>query len=269
VAGVTFEHKHLGTRTVRAPIVISNADLKRTVTELVGASHFPPELVARVRGFEMALPLFVVFLGLDVPATALPYGNVNRWVFGGYDFDAEYAMLVRGELPERPFVYIATASHKDPDNPRLAPPGHTNMQVMTLVPAQPGFWGVSRAQVEDGTYQASEGYAFRKAEVIRRVLDQAERAIPDLRRHIVYQEASTPLTHTRYTRSTDGTSYGIAATPAQFLAGRPGASTPIVGLYLAGASTRSGHGIAGAMLSGVHAADRVLRDGTARRVLRG
>lgn len=269
VTGVTFAHKHLGTRTVRAPVVVSNADLKRTVLELVGAEHFPPDFVTRVRGFEMALPLFVVFLGLDVPVSALPYGNANRWVFGGYDFDREYEMITRGELPERPFVYLATASHKDPENPRLAPPGHTNLQVMTAVPAQPEFWGVTREQAEDGSYESSEGYAFRKAEVVRRMLDQAERVIPDLRRHIVYQEASTPLTHTRYTRSTGGTSYGIAATPAQFLGKRPGASTPIVGLYVAGASMRSGHGIAGAMLSGVYAADRVLGDGTAARVLRG
>ncbi len=269
VTGVTFENKHLGTRTVRAPLVVSNADLKRTVLELVGPEHFPADYVERVRGFEMALPLFVVFLGLDVPASALPWGNANRWIFGSCDFDHEYAMITRGEMPERPFVYIATASAKDPENPRLAPPGHTNMQVMTIVPATPTFWGITRAQAEDGTYEASEGYAYRKARVVDLVLDQAERAFPDLRRHIVYQEAATPLTHTRYTRSTGGTSYGIAATPAQFLRNRPGATTPIAGLLLAGASTRSGHGIAGAMLSGVYAADRGLRDGTATRVLHG
>jgi all-trans-retinol 13,14-reductase len=267
VTGVTFENKHLGTRTVHAPLIVSNADLKRTVLELVGAEHLPPDYVARVRAFEMALPLFVVFLGLDVPASSLPYGNANRWIFGSYDFDGEYAMITRGEMPERPFIYIATASAKDPENPRLAPPGHTNLQVMTIVPPQPEFWGVTRAQAEDGTYEASEGYAYRKGLLVERVLGQAERAIPNLRRHIVYQEASTPLTQTRYTRSTGGTSYGIAATPAQFLQNRPGASTPIAGLFLAGASTRSGHGIAGAMLSGVYAADRVLRDGTARRLL--
>jgi phytoene dehydrogenase-like protein len=140
---------------------------------------------------------------------------------------------------------------------------------MTVVPADPAFWGVTAAEVENGTYEASEAYALRKAEVIRRVLDQAQRAIPGLRAHVVHQEAATPLTHTRYTRSTGGTSYGIAAIPAQFLQKRPGATTSIAGLYLAGASTRSGHGIAGAMLSGVHAADRVLGDGTAARVLRG
>jgi phytoene dehydrogenase-like protein len=267
VTGVTLESRHQGTVRVSAPVVVSDADLKRTVLELVGAEHFPPALVERVRGFEMALPLFVVYLGLDVPPAWLPYGNANRWLFGSYGFDDEYAQLARGELPERPFLYIATASLKDPENRRIAPPGHTNLQVMTTVPASPRFWGVTEASVRDGTYVASEGYRFVKDEVTRRVLAQAERVIPGLAEHIVYREAATPLTHTRFTGSTDGTSYGIAATPAQFLRRRPGASTPIAGLCLAGASTRSGHGIIGAMQSGVLAADRVLGEGTAARVL--
>jgi phytoene dehydrogenase-like protein len=258
VTGVTLDSRHHGTVRVTAPVVVSDADLKRTVLELVGAEHFPPAFVARVRGFEMALPLFVVYLGLDVPPSWLPYGNVNRWHFGSYDFDAEYAALVRGELPERPFLYIATASHKDPENRRIAPPGQTNLQVMTIVPATARFWGVSEAALRDGTYVASEGYRFVKEEVTRRVLVQAERVIPGLAQHIVYREAATPLTHTRFTGSTGGTSYGIAATPAQFLAGRPGAATAVAGLYLAGASTRTGHGIIGAVQSGVAAAERVL-----------
>ena len=56
VTGVTFENKHLGTTRVAAPVVISNADLKRTVLELVGAEHFPAAWTQRVAGFEMALP---------------------------------------------------------------------------------------------------------------------------------------------------------------------------------------------------------------------
>jgi phytoene dehydrogenase-like protein len=188
-------------------------------------------------------------------------------VFGGYDFDADYARIRAGSLPERPFVYIATASQKDPGNRRLAPPGHTNVQLMTVVPPDPAFWGVDAEQIRTGTYEASEGYRFVKEQVTARVLAEAERAIPGLARHVVFREAATPLTHTRYTGSTGGTSYGISASVAQFLEGRPRAATPIAGLFLAGASTRAGHGIVGAMTSGVLAADAILRDGTARRVL--
>jgi phytoene dehydrogenase-like protein len=68
---------------------------------------------------------------------------------------------------------------------------------------------------------------------------------------------ATPLTHTRFTGSSDGTSYGIALTPAQSLWRRPTAGTGIDGLHLCGASTVTGHGIAGTMISGVLAAARV------------
>ncbi len=267
--GVVFNNKHLGELTVRASQVVSNADLKRTVFELVGAEHFPEEYARATDGYEMALPLFIVYLGLDIPASELPYGNANRWLFDDYDYDAAYARMNRGEMPDDPFIYIATASHKDPDNPELAPEGHTNMQVMTGCPADLAFWGATTESLADGSYEASEQYKAAKNRITEACIAQAERVVPGIGEHIVFQEAATPLTHTRYTRSSGGTSYGIAATPAQFLQKRPPAKTPVAGLYLAGASTRAGHGIAGSMLSGVYAADAVLGDGTARRILRG
>ena len=77
---------------------------------------------------------------------------------------------------------------------------------------------------------------------------------------IVFRETASPVTHTRFTRATDGTGYGLAATPEQFMKGRPGYRGPVPGLYLAGANTRSGHGIVGAMASGKECAVRILRD---------
>jgi phytoene dehydrogenase-like protein len=59
VAGVTL---HKDGRRIDAPIVISNADLKRTVTELVGTDHFSQGTVEHVNAYRMALPLFVVYL---------------------------------------------------------------------------------------------------------------------------------------------------------------------------------------------------------------
>ncbi|MFQ5479234.1 MAG: phytoene desaturase family protein [Candidatus Binatia bacterium] len=268
VTGVTFVNKHLGKKTVRAPLVVSNADLKRTVLELVGAEYFPAGFAKRVQEFEMAMPLFVVYLGLDIPATELPYGNVNRWLFSGYDFDGAYQEVSEGRMRDIPFLYVATASLKDPHNRRLAPEGHTNMQIMTVVPPQPSFWGLGQAELADGSYAANKGYETRKNELTDRMIEQAEALIPGLRDHVVFKEAATPITHSRYTGSTGGTSYGIAATPEQFLDRRPGTTTTVKGLYLAGASTRSGHGIAGVMLSGVQAAAAILGDDTAERVLR-
>jgi all-trans-retinol 13,14-reductase len=83
----------------------------------------------------------------------------------------------------------------------------------------------------------------------------------------VHLEVATPLTQSRFTGSTGGTSYGIAATPAQFLRRRPGTKTEIGGLYLCGASTRTGHGIAGVAMSGLMAASQVIGGGLTQEVL--
>lgn len=84
----------------------------------------------------------------------------------------------------------------------------------------------------------------------------------------MFQEVSTALTHSRYTRSTRGTAYGIAPIPSQFLFRRPGHTTEIPGLYLCGASAYTGHGIPGVMWSGVLAAARVAGVGVLRDVMR-
>jgi len=68
---------------------------------------------------------------------------------------------------------------------------------------------------------------------------------------------STPVTDERLMRCTGGTPYGIAVTPEQMLY-RPGPVTAVPGLFLAGASTRSMHGLVGALTGGMAAASAVL-----------
>ena len=94
--------------------------------------------------------------------------------------------------------------------------------------------------------------------MIDQLIDSAEEILGDLRPHILWEEAATPMTQTRYTLSTDGSSYGIELATDQFGPLRPDFKTAIDGLFLAGASTRRGHGIVGAMNGGVEAASAVL-----------
>jgi phytoene dehydrogenase-like protein len=133
---------------------------------------------------------------------------------------------------------------------------------MSLAPASHQFWGVG-AGLERG-----EHYLERKRQMRDRLVRSAERAIPGFADAIVYEESATPITLERYMRSTGGTSYGIAGTPAQMGLGRPGPRTPIDGLFLAGASTRSVHGVTHAMLGGAEAASAILGMPT-ENVLRG
>lgn len=267
--GVTFHNKHLGPKTVRADVIVSNADLKKTVADLVGREHFPEKYARKIEDFEMALPLYVVFLGVDVPFSELPYTNQNVWRFTDVDFDAEYGALCRGEMRDDPWIYIATASAKDPHNDKLAPEGHTNLEVMTVVPNKLSFWGVTQAEIDDGSYADNPAYVARKKQIDEACIAQAAAIIPGLEDHIVYSEGASPMTHSRYVRSTAGSCYGFSATPSQFLGHRPGAKSPIPGLYLCGTNCRAGHGIVGAMISGVQAAGAICGGDLEARVFSG
>lgn len=243
---------------IAAPLVVSNADLKRTVTDLVGAEHLPADLVERVEGFEMSLPLHVLYLIIDRDLAAEGHPNTNLWVFPSDDVERDYAMLEAGEMPEQPMAYLTFASLKDPSNERLCRPGQTNVQVMTLVPSDLSFWGLTEGPAHGERYRRNETYLARKAEIREKLLAVAEVALPGITDAIVYEEAASPVTHERYTWSTGGTSYGIACTPEQFALNRPGYGTPIEGLWLAGASTIGAHGIGGVMGGGVQCATAIL-----------
>jgi phytoene dehydrogenase-like protein len=243
---------------IDAPVVVSNADLKRTLLELVGAEHLAAATVERVRGFRMSLPLFTLYLALDEELAAQGVPNTNYWIWGSYDIDALYERIEGGALPDVPLAYLSFASLKDPTNPHLAPPGFSNLQIMTLVPREYAFWHVGRGPAEGGRYHRDPAYRRVKAELTERLFDAAERVLPGLREHVAWKESASPLTQERFTRSTGGTSYGVEWAVDQQGPLRLGPGTEVEGLYLCGASTPSGHGIANVMRSGLVAAGAVL-----------
>jgi ferredoxin--NADP+ reductase len=125
--------------------------------------------------------------------------------------------------------------------------------VFWLAPEQ----GVSQEAYEQNTYRRDPKYQALKQRIEDGLIDRLEDLFPGTRETIVFRESASPITHSRYTSASEGTGYGLACTPAQFMQNRPGYRGPVEGLYLCGASQRAGHGILGAMLSGRHAAVRV------------
>lgn len=255
--GVAFTNKHLGRRVAKAPAIICNADLKHTLLGLVGPAHLKPATVRRAEQFEMSPAMGVVYLGVEMDLKAMGLKNTNYRIYPGYDYEKGYGEVFDGRFPEHPHLFIGNATMKDPDNPAIAPPGIYNLQLMSAVPSSPESWGLTEAEVRDGSYRDNPAYLAKKAWYAKQLIEMAERVIPGMSKHIVYQEVSTPFSVTRFIGSEGGTSYGLAFTPEYFLHNRPGTRTEIKGLYLCGASTRTGHGIFGAMTGGVEAAAAV------------
>ncbi len=286
--GVRLGGPHHTGAEVRAPVTVSGADLKRTLLELVEPTALPSGVAERVRAYEMAAALFIVFLGVKGDLRQRGLSNTNYWSFDGYDVEAFYADGASGKLdangaPRIGGSYITSASLKDPGTAHHAPPGHGTVEIMAVVPSDSSLWGIDAGpgqigerangassgpvgreprglSIEGWRYRKSAAYLDRKQKLEDALIARYDRLFPGAAADIVYRESATPVTHARFTRASAGTGYGLACTPAQFMEGRPGYRGPIPGLYLCGASTRAGHGIAGAMMSGVAVAKRVTRD---------
>jgi all-trans-retinol 13,14-reductase len=240
-----------------APVVISDADIKRTHLELIGQEHLRRRTLTRFERMRMALPLFCVYLGLDIDLSErMP--NSNYYLFEDWDVEASYGDCYDGRFPAKPPVYLTAASVKDPHTRAIAPPGCSSVQLMTIAPSQRSFWRVSDGPLVGRRYGRERDYRAVKHDLAERLVELSQRLIPGIREHIVWREAATPVTHERYTLASAGTSYGLEHSPDQWGLRRPRSRTEIDGLFLAGASTFYAHGVLGVMLGGVACAGAVL-----------
>lgn len=265
VTGVLLD----GGEVFTAPVIVSNADFKRTYLELLEPAAVSPIKRALVARSSMAWPLFNTYFGLDIDLSKTmtssqiwrfradadfgPMQEAISWKKANGDREV-WLQAVRDNIGA--MIHIAT--NKDSATP-LAPQGHSIVEVMTYLPADHELWGISDdGPVGGEKYRDNPIYLATKDAVTEILIDLAEEVIPGFREHLVWQEAGTPITQERYTHSTGGGSYGIEMNLRQIGPMRPAPKTEIKGLYLAGASMGWGPGVEGVMLSGVGAAGAVL-----------
>lgn len=241
---------------VRARAVLSNTDLRVTLDQLLPKAALPAAWQGRSEKFEMAAALFMTCLGIKGDMRERGMGHSNYWQFDSYDFEAFYD--TSGPVQARG-AYITSASIKDPQTRHHAPEGISNVEAMTVLSGKPSDWGIS-GKAEDWDYKKDGQYQQIKERIEADMVRRVENLFPGSAENVVFKESATPMSHIRYTRASDGTGYGLAATPEQFFQNRPGYSGPIPGLYFAGASTRAGHGVVGSMMSGQRCARRMLRE---------
>lgn len=241
---------------VRAKTVLSNADIQVTLKQLLDTEDVGDAWQQRSDDFEMAAGIFITCLGVETDMREHGMRNSNYWQFDQYDFDDLYAQT---DMQPRA-AYITCASLKDPDTKHHAPAGVQNIEVMSILPGAPQHWGTEQQAAEQWQYKKTEHYIHLKNTIEANLIDRMDTLFPGSKAKVVFTESATPMSHIRFTRATDGTGYGIAATPEQFMRNRPGYNGPVENLYLCGASTRAGHGVAGALRSGYKAAKRIARD---------
>jgi phytoene dehydrogenase-like protein len=249
IGGVTLED---GTE-IRAKVVLSNADPKRTFLQLTDAKQLPAEFVEAVRGIKMAGPCAKVNMVLSeeprftgTPAGATPQERSLFTLVPSLDFAERcYDIAKFGEIPEELWVDCVVASNADDS---LAPPGkHIMTCFVQYVPfkLREGNWDEKRELLGD--------------RVVRKIAEYA----PNVPPAIVARQVLTPLDLERTYGLTEGNIFHGDLNLEQlfFMRPVPGWSQyrmPLRGLYLCGAGAHPGGGVTGA--PGRNAAMQAIRD---------
>jgi phytoene desaturase len=229
VAGVMVEGQRLS-----APVVISNADIRRTVCEMVGEQYFPPRYIQRIKKMQHSLSIFVVYIATNIDLVALNIAH-ESFCYRDYNHEHNFACTSNGEIT---WLSITAPTLIDPE---LAPAGQHLLMLTTLLP-----------------YQATASWAQAKPDYMDTMLKIAGQQIPCLQDHILFIEGGSPATMMRYTQNFQGAAYGWDVSPGQVGPARIQNQSPVKGLYFAGHWTSPGGGIYGVSVSGVQTAQKVL-----------
>lgn len=213
--------------TLKAPIVISNATLWDTYSNLLQ----PKDLPASYRENSLKTPAVDSFMHLHLGIRAEGLENINGHHVVVHDANQDITTPGNTCMISIPTVWDAS----------LAPPQHHLIHAYTLEPYQ----GWQR----DNNYQQQKQA---KAESLYQAL---EKIIPDLRSRITLDLIGSPLTHAHYLRRYQGT-YGPAIAAGESLF--PSYQTPISGLYRVGDSTLPGIGVPAVAASGILCANSLV-----------
>jgi len=221
-------------RQIGADVVISNADMRQTIFNLVGIEHFPKRYLQRLDRMRHSLSIFAVYIATDLPIHEMRFAQ-EAFCYQSQDHEENFATIERGEIS---FISITMPTLTDNS---LAPEGEHVLMLTTLLP-----------------YQTCTAWKQLKPVVVEQMLDRAECYIPGLKEHLLFVDAGSPETMRRYTQNYQGAAYGWDVTPDQIGPGRMSNRSPVPGLYFAGHWTTPGGGVYGVSVSGMQTAQQIL-----------
>ena len=238
---------------IKARIVVSNLDAKRTFTKIMDKNDLPPGIYEKAKNFKIRGSSGKVNIALSAlpKFTGLPenrYINRGGQVFNGSleTMERAYDCWKRGRWSDDPFIESVIPSAWDPT---VAPAGKHWMS---------NFVQYCPSKLADGPWTPEKRDAFGQT-----VIDKIERYSPGFKDLIVHVEVRTPHEIEEEIGLTEGNIFQGELTIDQLLFNRPFPGyaqyrMPVKNLYMCGSSTHPGGGVSATC--GANAAREILMD---------
>jgi len=238
---------------IRADIVVSNLDAKRTFTRIIDRKDLPEGIYEKACNFKIRGSSGKVNIALSgMPKfTGVPDNRyINR---GGQGFTGSLETMERaydcwkhGRFSDDPFVEGVIPSAWDPS---VAPPGKHWMS---------NFVQYCPPELDTGPWTADDRDQFGQA-----VVDKIARYSPGFKDLILHVEVHTPFDMEKDIGLTEGNIFQGELTIDQLLFNRPFPGyaqyrMPVKNLYMCGSSTHPGGGVSS--VCGANAAREILMD---------
>lgn len=205
VQGAKVKGVVVGDELYQSDLVISNADIKNTVLNLVGANYFPSDYVDYVKGLQYSCGGPVVRVALDKKLTDIKMLSQ----IGTTELEGYFNKLENGIIPDELNLFMVIPSNFSPS---VAPEGKQLVCIATF----------------------AMGKAIdMKEEITDAMLETAEKYIPGLRQNALWINTMS-RNELDNMMGEGGAGIGIGQTAGQCGDKRPKIKTPIEGLYIVG-----------------------------------
>ncbi len=220
-------------RTIKTRAVMSNANLKQTVFELVGEEYFDKGFVEDAQAVRLNNSSTQVYMALK-PDDAIDE-STGDLLFSSTAPVFRTDLLLSRDVTSRTYSFYY---------PRTRPEAKPRCLIVSS----------TNARFEDWANLSPEDYEASKQDLCETTLDALDKYVPNVRERVDHVEASTPVTFQHYTKHTAGASFG---TKFEGLAVSRAIPQQVAGLYHAGSVGIIMSGWLGAMNYGVIVANEV------------
>ncbi len=248
--GVNFECRGKE-YTVNSNYVLAASDIETLYEKMLPASSVPEKMKTKLRQAKLYSSSVTVSIALDCPAEDLGFNEEMIYI----SLEGERGEHGSGD-PEKCGISILAPSQRDKS---MAPEGKGTLTL--YIEAAMDYMNNWRTEKDEkGNFIRGEEYVKLKNEVAEKLIKRVESKLGiELRKHILFYEVATPVTHHRYTGNKNGTMMGARPGRENMQAKVAHYQTPVENLILSGHWAELGGGVPIAVRSGANAALLVLR----------